>query len=70
MQLRAAQRDIKVATDTAALAKKQADELTKSNDDLNRKVSDYESVIAKRSGPGCRLTGDDIKRLRGIDGQP
>lgn len=70
MQLKAAQRDASIAADTAKLAKQQADELSKANDDLNRKVTDYETVIAKRGGPGCPLTGDDVRRLRNIDGQP
>jgi len=70
MQLKAAQRDTAIAADTAALAQQQAADLAKVNDDLNRKVADYETVIAKRGGPGCHLTGDDVRRLRNIDGQP
>jgi hypothetical protein len=69
MQLKAAQRDATIAADTARLAQSQADDLSKLNEDLNRKVSDYESSLKNRPGPGCPLSADDLRRLRNV-GQP
>jgi hypothetical protein len=70
MQLAAAKRDASIQADTAKLAQQQADELTKVNANLTRKVSDYEASLKSRPGPGCPLTGDDVRRLRDINGQP
>ena len=66
-QLDAAQRDIDIQKTAAELAKKQSDDLANQNDELQRKVADYEN--ATRNAPDCRRANpDDIGRLCAIIG--
>lgn len=67
MQLKAAERDAAIQKDAAAFARQQAADIASENVELAKKVSDYEAAL-KLGGVSCRLTPDDVKRLRDISG--
>lgn len=59
-------RDRDIAAAVKAAVDKAIADLKKLNDDLERKVAEYEAELAKRPNPGCRVTPDDLRRLRGL----
>jgi hypothetical protein len=63
-QIDKAQRELKIAQDSAAAAQVQADEMQQQTDAAEQRASDYEKTLANR--PACNLTGDDLERLRSI----
>lgn len=66
-QLAATQRDLGIKAVTAEFVQNQADKLAAENDELKKKVDQYEADRAKTAiDKRCRLTIDDLKRLRDI----
>lgn len=66
-QIDAAKRDVDIQKTAADLAKKQSEELATQNDELQRKVADYENATSNT--PDCRRANpDDIRRLCAIIG--
>ena len=47
-------------------AQQQLDTVTKQNDELNRRVTQYETELATRKTAPCALGGSDVNRLRRI----
>lgn len=65
-QLAAQQRDLGIQKAATEFAKRQAAALERTAGDLQQKVEAYEAERDKVKGDRCRLTGDDVKRLRNI----
>lgn len=61
-QTRAAERDAAVKKLAAGLAAQQTEQLAKENQELNKKVAEYETALTRKRA--CPLDADDVKRLR------
>lgn len=65
--LQIAKRDLEIQRNAAAAAANERDALQRLADNLQAKVTDYETELSKRSTAStCRLNDADIKRLRNI----
>lgn len=66
-QIETLNKDIAIAKSAALDEQNRANDLAISSETANRKVADYEKHLATNKGDSCPLTGDDVRRLRGID---
>lgn len=68
-QIASMQRDIAAAAAAEDTQKKLADKLAATNADLQQQVTAYETELASRTAPACRLDQRDADRLRGVKGR-